>query len=77
MSFLAMQVLVNTIVSVGFVVLVLVVLLLISLKSLIHQCPPNVVLIFAGGRSRSGEKRLGYRVVKDGIGVCKPFIEKV
>jgi flotillin len=59
------------------VILFLVVLGLIGYTRLIHICEPNQVLIFSGGRRRSGDRRLGYHVIKGGRRVRYPLIERV
>lgn len=61
----------------AFLGLVAVVLLIQVIKSFLHLCPPNQVLIFSG-RSRKladGSKR-GYRTIFGGRGFRWPFIEK-
>lgn len=52
-------------------------LLLFSLKGLIFVCQPNQVLIFSGTSRRVGDRRVGYRIIKGGMGWRKPFIERV
>ncbi|MBL8088552.1 MAG: hypothetical protein JNM85_10850 [Chthonomonas sp.] len=61
---------------IGFVGMMLVILLL-SLKSLIYLCQPNQVLIFSGSRTRVGTRTVGYRLIKGGRGLRRPFIERV
>src|SRR5579862_4384064 len=60
------------------VVLVLLVVLLGVLKSMLHICPPNEVLIFSGRRRRlaDGSTR-GCRTVFGGRGLRIPMIETV
>ena len=52
-------------------------LFVLSYKQLYMVCRPNEVLIFSGGSRRVGDRRIGYRVVKDGSTWRKPFLEKV
>ncbi|MCG9893978.1 MAG: hypothetical protein MH204_00700 [Fimbriimonadaceae bacterium] len=60
------------------VVVVLLMLLVFGIGALLHQCPPNQILIFSGlASSRSGNRRLGYRLVRSTLGVRKPFLERV
>ncbi len=61
---------------IGAVVTILV-LFLLSLKGLIYICQPNQVLIFSGTSRMVGARRVGYRLVKGGMGLRKPFIERV
>jgi len=51
--------------------------LVFSLKSLIHICAPNEVLIFSGRRVQIGPRTFGYRLVKGGRGVRVPLLERV
>jgi len=48
-----------------------------SLKSLIFICAPNEVLILSGRRRRSGQRSLGYRLIKGGRGIRIPLLERV
>lgn len=50
---------------------------LYTVKHLIHICAPNEVLIFSGGRQRSGSRTIGYRVLKGGRGIRVPLLERV
>lgn len=52
-------------------------LLLLSLKTLLYICQPNQVLIFSGTSRRVGDRRVGYRILKGGMGWRRPFIERV
>ena len=61
-----------------FLVLVFGVLLLIGvIKNLIYVCQPSEVLIFSGKKTRTGDKSVGYRIIKGGFGVRVPILEKV
>lgn len=60
------------------VVVVLGLLIGFGVWGLIHQCPPNQVLIFSGGaRTNSGGRRYGYRLIRGNLGIRKPFVERV
>ena len=47
------------------------------IKNLYYICQPNEVLIFAGSNRRSGDRRVGYRLVKGGSSIRTPLLEKV
>lgn len=47
------------------------------IKNLYHICQPNEVLIFAGTRQRTGDRTVGYRLVKGGSSIRTPLLEKV
>ena len=47
------------------------------IKNLYYICQPNEVLIFAGGKQRSQQRLLGYRLVKGGSSIRTPLLEKV
>ncbi|MGB7088176.1 MAG: SPFH domain-containing protein [Phormidesmis sp.] len=47
------------------------------IKNLYYICQPNEILIFAGGKQRSGDRALGYRLVKGGSSIRTPLLEKV
>lgn len=47
------------------------------IKNLYYICQPNEILIFAGGKQRSGDRTLGYRLVKGGSSIRTPLLEKV
>ncbi|NJM97929.1 MAG: flotillin family protein [Phormidesmis sp. RL_2_1] len=49
----------------------------LTVKNLYYVCQPNEVLIFAGGSQRSGNRKLGYRLVKGGNSIRTPLLEKV
>ncbi len=59
------------------VLVTLVVLLALSLRALFYVCAPNQVLIFSGQNRRVGGRAVGYRVLKGGNTLRRPFIEKV
>ncbi|MCW5937311.1 MAG: hypothetical protein KIT11_08400 [Fimbriimonadaceae bacterium] len=52
-------------------------LLFVSMGSIFFVCGPNQVLIFSGRNRRSGDRKIGYRVVKGGSTLRNPFLEKV
>ena len=47
------------------------------IKNLYYICQPNEVLIFAGSSRKSGDRKLGYRLVKGGSSLRTPLLEKV
>ena len=47
------------------------------IKNLYYICQPNEVLIFAGSSRKSGDRALGYRLVKGGSSIKTPLLEKV
>lgn len=47
------------------------------IKNLYYICQPNEVLIFAGGSQRTGDRKVGYRLVKGGSSIRTPLLEKV
>ncbi|MDR9402340.1 MAG: SPFH domain-containing protein [Halothece sp. Uz-M2-17] len=48
------------------------------IKNLYYICQPSEILIFAGTRQTvSGDKSVGYRLVKGGSSIRKPLLEKV
>ncbi|MGI8936143.1 MAG: flotillin family protein [Phormidesmis sp.] len=49
----------------------------LMIKNLYYICQPNEVLIFAGGSQRSGDRKVGYRLVKGGSSIRTPLLEKV
>lgn len=49
----------------------------ISLRALFYVCAPNQVLIFSGRPRRTGGRSLGYRILKGGQTLRRPFIERV
>ncbi|MEO1637154.1 MAG: SPFH domain-containing protein, partial [Cyanobacteria bacterium J06631_9] len=42
-----------------------------------YICQPNEVLIFAGGKQKLGDRKVGYRLVKGGSSLRTPLLEKV
>ncbi len=49
----------------------------LTIKNLYHVCQPNEILIFAGTKQRSGDRDLGYRLIKGGNSIRTPLLEKV
>lgn len=47
------------------------------IKNLYYVCQPNEVLIFAGNKQKSGDRDLGYRLIKGGNSIRTPLLEKV
>jgi len=50
---------------------------LYTVRNLVYICGPNEVLVFSGTTSVVGNKRVGYRIVKGGMSIRKPIIERV
>jgi flotillin len=51
---------------------------IIVLKSFLHVCEPNEVLIFSGRSRQTGDgKRVGFRVVFGGRAFRTPILERV
>jgi flotillin len=48
-----------------------------AIKNLLHICGPNEVLIFAGGSSVVANRKVGYRIVKGGMSLRRPLMERV
>ncbi len=48
-----------------------------ALKNLLHICGPNEVLIFSGGQSIVANRKVGYRIVKGGMSLRRPLMERV
>ena len=48
-----------------------------TIKNLYYICQPNEVLIFAGSSRKTGNSRVGYRLVKGGSSIRTPLFEKV
>ncbi len=46
-------------------------------KNLYYVCQPNEILIFAGTKQKSGDRNLGYRLIKGGNSIRTPLLEKV
>ncbi|MBS1713585.1 MAG: flotillin family protein [Armatimonadetes bacterium] len=59
------------------VVVTLLGLLALSLRALFYVCAPNQVIIFSGQNRRVGARNVGYRVLKGGNTLRRPFIERV
>lgn len=59
------------------IVVAILLALFMSLRGLIYTCSPNEVLIFSGRRRREGNRIYGYRLVKGGMGIRVPFLERV
>lgn len=53
------------------------ILLVLSLRALFYVCAPNQVLIFSGRMRRANGRLMGYRVLKGGNTLRRPFIERV
>ena len=49
----------------------------LTIKNLLYICGPNEVLVFAGGHSVVDNRRVGYRIVKGGMSIRKPLVERV
>lgn len=52
-------------------------LLILSLRALFYVCAPNQVLIFSGQNRNVGGRMVGYRVLKGGNTLRRPFVERV
>ncbi len=50
---------------------------LYTVRNLVYICGPNEVLVFSGTTSIVGNRRVGYRIVKGGMSIRKPIIERV
>ncbi len=50
---------------------------LYTVRNLVYICGPNEVLVFSGSTSVVGNRRVGYRIVKGGMSIRKPIIERV
>lgn len=50
---------------------------LYTVKNLVYICGPNEVLVFSGTTSVVNNRRVGYRIVKGGMSIRKPIIERV
>lgn len=46
------------------------------IKNLYYICQPNEILIFAGGKQKTENRTLGYRLVKGGSSIRTPLLEK-
>lgn len=56
---------------------VIVCLVILTIQKLLYVSTPNEVLIFSGTVRRVGDKKLGYRFVRGGRSLRRPFIERV
>ena len=52
-------------------------LLVFTIRKLLYICGPNEVLVFSGGRSVLAGRKVGYRIVKGGMSIRRPLMEKV
>ncbi|HSG78210.1 MAG TPA: flotillin family protein [Acidimicrobiia bacterium] len=59
------------------IVVVAIVVVIASIKSLIVICPPNRVAVISGRRRTVGERDLGYRVIRGGRTMRIPLLERV
>lgn len=59
------------------VVLAFILMFLVMLKTLVHICAPNEVLIFSGKRNVVDGQTYGYRLITAGRGVRIPILENV
>lgn len=69
--------LIGSVIGILLVVIVLGLLFIASLRNLIYTCAPNEVLIFSGPRRRIGERFFNYVVVKGGMRIRWPLVERV
>ncbi len=51
--------------------------MVVVLRKSIYICQPNEVLIFSGPRRRVEQRVVGYRLIKGGLGVRVPLLERV
>lgn len=61
----------------GALLLVSIWAIVAAVKNLLYICGPNEVLVFAGGKSSLGGKTVGYRIVKGGMSLRRPLVERV
>lgn len=61
----------------GALLLVSVWAIVAAVRNLLYICGPNEVLVFAGGKSTVGGKPVGYRIVKGGMSLRRPLVERV
>ena len=61
----------------GGLLLVSVWAIVAAVRNLLYICGPNEVLIFAGGKSIVGGNPVGYRIVKGGMSLRRPLVERV
>lgn len=70
--------LIQSALPIGGVALIIVIGFFMAMKSLLHICPPNEVLIFSGRRSKSADgSSRGFRTVFGGRAWRTPLIERV
>jgi flotillin len=63
--------------TLGGIALVFLAVLYAVVRNLLYICQPNEVLIFIGGRTVTGKRHVGYRIIKGGRAVRVPFFELV
>lgn len=63
--------------AIAVIVTVAVLTIVIVVKNMLYICQPNEVLIFSGAKRRSGDRLLGYKIVKGGRGIRIPLFETV
>ena len=61
----------------GALLLVSVWAIVAAVRNLLYICGPNEVLVFAGGKSTVSGKPVGYRIVKGGMSLRRPLVERV
>ncbi len=49
----------------------------LTINNLLYICGPNEVLVFSGSSSTVNDNRVGYRIVKGGMSLRKPLVERV
>lgn len=64
-------------VAVAIISLFLFICAIAVIRSLIHVCEPNQVLIFSGATRQVGRRQVGYRLVRGGRGIRTPLFETV
>jgi len=61
----------------GGIVLLSLWVLYLAIQKLLFICGPNEVLIFSGSPSVVNNRKVGYRIVKGGMSLRRPLVEKV
>ena len=61
----------------GGIVLLSLWVLYLAIQKLLFICGPNEVLIFSGTTSIVNNRKVGYRIVKGGMSLRRPLVEKV
>jgi len=61
----------------GGILLVSIWAIVAAVRNLLYICGPNEVLVFAGGSSVVGKQAVGYRIVKGGMSLRRPLLERV